>query len=476
MTRKLKRYLLKAFERQENVAILIDEAQNLSNEVLEELRMLSNIETGEAKLFQMVLIGQPELEKKLNSEGLRQLKQRIGIRRQIRPLSEEESRQYIEQRLQKMGSSIEEVFTPEALDLICRYSGGIFRTINILCDNAFLIGYSLKTKKVDAGIIREVLGDMGIVVPRDSFRSKKIYSPESVIHSNYRGPSEENQLETGKESQAGRWWTVPRILGVLALGLVIYLGWVYLLSPARPPSAKGHFNAPTNKDFSIDPSPKNMESIRKAPPSPADRKKDPVPPSPSKGTIDPKGAGRTESPTKLQTAQIPDPKAVTREKILKSSERQSSAEIAGGGSFNKIVEVPERETLYSLIEQYYPKPNPTIVDCILESNPMIKNIHLILVKQKIIIPEIQEESLLINPKDGTWKLHLGTFSSPDSAGIYKEEETLRGKEIHIVERRVSPRDTWYRVYAEKFDSREEVLKTVAELKKKGRLPALQGRN
>jgi hypothetical protein len=107
---------------------------------------------------------------------------------------------------------------------------------------------------------------------------------------------------------------------------------------------------------------------------------------------------------------------------------------------------------------------------------MIKNIHLILVKQKIIIPEIQEESLLINPKGGTWKLHLGTFSSPDSAGIYKEEETLRGKEIHIVERRVSPRDTWYRVYAEKFDSREEVLKTVAELKKIGRLPALQGRN
>jgi len=470
MTRKLKRYLLKAFERQENVAILIDEAQNLSNEVLEELRMLSNIETGEAKLFQMVLIGQPELEKKLNSEELRQLKQRIGIRRQIRPLSEEETRQYIAQRLQKMGGSIEEIFTPEALDLICRYTGGIFRTINILCDNAFLIGYSLKTKRIEAGIVREVLGDMGIVVPRDSFLSKKVYSPESVIQGNFRGSSPEIQLESGKKTQPGRWWTVPRILGALALAIVIYLGWVYLLSPAQPPSARGNPDVPVYMDRSMDPKLKNMESIKTLPPAPADRKKESTPVSPSKGITDSQGTGKPGS----QRVAISDWKATTREEDPKKP--KPIPDMNEEGRSNKVVEVAEKGTLYSLIEQYYPNPNPTIVDFFLESNPQIKNIHVILVKQKITIPEIREQSLLMDPQDGTWKLHLGTFTTRDSAAIYRGEEILRGKEIHTIERRVSPKDTWYRVYAEKFDSKEEGLKMVDSLKRKGILPALKGRD
>jgi len=475
MTRKLKRYLLKAFERQENVAILIDEAQNLSNEVLEELRMLSNIETGEAKLFQMVLIGQPELEKKLNSPELRQLKQRIGIRRQIRPLSEEETKQYIEQRLQKMGATMGEIFTPEALDLICRYTGGIFRIINILCDNAFLIGYSLKTKRIDGGIVREVLGDMGIVVPRDSFLSKKVYSPESVIQGHFRGPSQENQLEFVRESRPGRWVTVPRILGALGLGLVIYLGWVYFLSHGRTPGAKGDFNIFMDKDRSVNPSPKNMESIADTPPSPPERKKESVSVSPSKGIREPKLPGRTKSQTEFKPAGISESNVVTREETPQTPRTEPMAQVNRKKSLDRIVEVPEGETLNSLIERYYPESNPTVVDYILESNPMIKNMHLIQVKQKIIIPEIREESLLVDPKDGTWKLHLGTFGTPDSAGIYKEEETLKGKEVQIVERRVSPGETWYRVYAGTFDTKEEGLKTVQELKKKGRLPALKGR-
>jgi type II secretory pathway predicted ATPase ExeA len=466
MTRKLKRYLLKAFERQENVAILIDEAQNLSTEVLEELRMLSNIETGEAKLFQMVLIGQPELEKKLNSQELRQLKQRIGIRRQIRPLSEEETRQYIEQRLQKMGSSIEEIFTPEALDLICRYTGGIFRTINILCDNAFLIGYSLKKKRIDDPIVREVLGDMGIMVPKDSFQSKNVYSPESVILAHYRGPSEQPQLEFGKQSPHRGGWTVSRILGVLALALVIYLGWVYLLNPAQPPGAIGDINLPPNQDRSITPSPRSLDSNKNLNPSSDQRKKESISLFPAKGSADLESTGRAESQAGFKPAPLSDSKAVTGKENPMREKLEGTAEISGGGIFNKIVEVPEGETLNSLIERYYPESNPTIVDYILESNPMVKNMHLILVKQKIIIPEIRDESLLVEPKDGTWKLHLGTFCTPNSAGIYKEEETLKGKEIQIVERRVSPRDTWYRVYAGTFDTKEEGLKTVQELKKK----------
>ena len=202
MIRKLNLYLLKTLERDENVAILIDEAQNLSNEVMEELRMLSNMETGEAKLLQIVLVGQPELERKLNSQELRQLKQRIGIRRQIRPLTGEESRQYIDDRLQKMGAKREDIFTPEALDLICRYSAGIFRSINIICDNAFLIGYALKKKPIDAGIIREVLGDMGIEIPRERIQTKRQYTAEQAIYSHYQNESVLAKSGALKETEA----------------------------------------------------------------------------------------------------------------------------------------------------------------------------------------------------------------------------------------------------------------------------------
>jgi general secretion pathway protein A len=113
-------------------------------------------------LLQIVLVGQVELEEKLNAAELRQFKQRIGIWRHLKPLAKQESREYIQHRLEVVGSSLEKIFTPEAVSLICQYARGIPRTINILCDNAFLIGYALSKKRVDGKIIKEVLDDMGV--------------------------------------------------------------------------------------------------------------------------------------------------------------------------------------------------------------------------------------------------------------------------------------------------------------------------
>jgi len=160
LLRLLNEYLIQKLAHGENLAVIIDEAQNLSPDVLEELRMLSNLETPKTKLLQIVLVGQPELETKLNSEELRQLKQRIGIRRRISRLNEEESREYIDHRLKLVGSRSSAVFTPEALSQIRQYAGGIPRIINILCDSGFLIGYGLSKKRIDASIIQEVIRDM----------------------------------------------------------------------------------------------------------------------------------------------------------------------------------------------------------------------------------------------------------------------------------------------------------------------------
>jgi general secretion pathway protein A len=157
---RLNGYLLEMAEKGETVVLIIDEAQNLSSRMLEEIRILSNLETQKTKLLQIVLVGQPELEAKLNSAELRQLRQRIGMRRKLLPLTDEETKAYITHRLNLVGGKIDKVFAHDALSMVCRYAGGIPRVINITCDNAFLIGYALAKKKVDGGIIREVVKDM----------------------------------------------------------------------------------------------------------------------------------------------------------------------------------------------------------------------------------------------------------------------------------------------------------------------------
>jgi len=120
----------------ETLAIIIDEAQNLPEEVIQKLQIFSNLE---AKTIQVILVGQPEFEDKLNSQGLSQFKQRIRIKRQIRAFSGEESMDYINHRLRLVGKRSSQMFTPKALSMIYSYAQGIPRLINILCDNAFLL-------------------------------------------------------------------------------------------------------------------------------------------------------------------------------------------------------------------------------------------------------------------------------------------------------------------------------------------------
>jgi general secretion pathway protein A len=144
----------------EIVTLFIDEAQNLPLETLEELRMLSNLETRREKLLQIVLVGQPELDAKLDSRELRQLRQRIVTRRRIRPLNQEESREYIDHRLRTVGGSSSKVFSPEAVSLICSHAEGIPRLINVICDNALAVGYGAGQKKIGYKIILEVIRDM----------------------------------------------------------------------------------------------------------------------------------------------------------------------------------------------------------------------------------------------------------------------------------------------------------------------------
>lgn len=133
--------------------LIIDEAQNLPPQVLEQIRILSNLETDKEKLLQIVLVGQSNLKDVLRSPGLRQLDQRVSIRYELKPLTREETSAYIAHRLTIAGGNAVVSFTPKALELVHRYSGGIPRLINVLCDRALLGGYAARTNRIVADMV-----------------------------------------------------------------------------------------------------------------------------------------------------------------------------------------------------------------------------------------------------------------------------------------------------------------------------------
>jgi general secretion pathway protein A len=162
MVNRLYEVLIEEYKKGNTVVLIVDEAQNMPVDTLEDLRMISNLETSTDKLIQIVLAGQPEFEDQLNLDRLRQLKQRLAIRATIRPLTKKESLDYIKFRLRKAGSEVGPVFTPSALSEIVDKAKGVPRIINILCDNALIagLGYSRKpvTKKIAKEIIRDFAG------------------------------------------------------------------------------------------------------------------------------------------------------------------------------------------------------------------------------------------------------------------------------------------------------------------------------
>src|SRR5580692_12024543 len=136
MLLKLNQWLLDRYRAGERAVLVVDEAQNLSPQMLEEIRMLTNLETATEKLLQIVLAGQPELEQRLNQRDLRQLRQRIALRAKTLPLTLEETNGYILERLHIAGSTGEEIFTPPAIEAVYQHACGIPRVTNLLCEHA----------------------------------------------------------------------------------------------------------------------------------------------------------------------------------------------------------------------------------------------------------------------------------------------------------------------------------------------------
>ncbi len=177
------RYVIDEYKNGHNVLLIIDEAQNMPVETLERLLMLSNRENSEEKLLQIILVGQPEFENKLDLPELKELKDRIGVRCRIDPLRPAESLAYIEYRLMKASSFHNPVFTKKALQRIVKESKGIPRIINILCDNALITAFGCQRNPVDDKILKEVIIDFQGGQQAVSFRWRFVLVPVLVVFS-----------------------------------------------------------------------------------------------------------------------------------------------------------------------------------------------------------------------------------------------------------------------------------------------------
>src|SRR6266481_695094 len=153
----LNKFLIERHRVGQSTALIFDEAQNLDFRALEQIRLLSNFETPTEKLLQILLVGQPELLDKLDRPELRQLKQRIGLRCRILPLTAEQTRDYIRTRLRIAGASDLGLFSDAAITRVTEYSGGVPRLINVLCDHCLVIGYADQIRRINRTIVEEAI-------------------------------------------------------------------------------------------------------------------------------------------------------------------------------------------------------------------------------------------------------------------------------------------------------------------------------
>jgi general secretion pathway protein A len=156
---KLNQWLLDQHQRGSRAVLIVDEAQNLSAHMLEEIRLLTNLETSTEKLLQIVLAGQPELEEKVNDPGLRQLRQRITLWSKTHPLTLLETYAYLQERLRIGGSAGQEIFTPAAVEAVHRHARGMPRIINLVCEHALISAFVEHSKTVSEKIVEEVARD-----------------------------------------------------------------------------------------------------------------------------------------------------------------------------------------------------------------------------------------------------------------------------------------------------------------------------
>lgn len=409
------------------VVLIVDESQGLSVEMLEEIRLLSNLETTNEKLVQIMLLGQQELNEKLKSPQLRQLKQRIGLKYHIPPLDSAETRDYIDHRLRVAGYEPKEkpIFTVSALGEIYRYSKGFPRLINIVCDNVLLTAYTENARQISASLVRKAAADL------ESTYGKSASKPSTL-------------LRVSGDSMSGLWIKIAVAVGVCLV--LATAGWtLYSLSQRSPGLSHPAFSrvetgaAADNSETAAQAS--TQEIIKEAD---SDAGLDTPPAGENsvyrvikeKIVIKDQGSLKDEPPIPPSLGEPREPEGT----VLIVSVGDTIAELAAG---------------------YYGRMDAGILRSIKKANPGLENIDLIYEGQEIFMPAVKTVPRVL------YSVSVASYHSINEAKAVFLDLLNKGFEATIYPYMDAQDNTWYRITIGTFSARPDAITYAGQLKEKG---------
>ena len=415
LVEELNDYLIEQLEHGRTVCLLIDEVQHLSDESLEGLRLLSNLETDRQKLLQIVLMGQPELQPKLDQPHLRQLKQRIAVRSELSRLRDDEVGSYISFRLQVAGCNNPDLFHSDAVEKIAFYSKGIPRLINVICDNALVIAFAASEKNVSADVIGEVVRDLRIEP-----ESQLIQNQANQAGAVSEPPPDAVMLSTGTSVQISKRKPLGSLaaaaaasLAAASLMIVILLGFASLTDPEKffmgaSESLNGYQKNLAEWAFLV--------------------------------------SGQKASPTKTSV------KVATPE--------LQPAEIGAKSNDHRLT-IQNGSTVFQIATDAYGSRSAILgMDLIKEFNPDIPNLNWINAGQDLLLPALSEETLLRQQTDGSFRLIVASFLSRREAEDFAERILRDGFPVIVTAKPISNNLVLHRLEINDLKNLEDAKQTV----------------
>lgn len=406
---ELYEFLIRCLEKGENVVLFLDDAHRMKDEIVEELRLMSNLETSRTKLIQIVILAEPELDRRLGAKHLRQIRQRIQIVHRLVPFEPDESRRYVEYRLSRAGGSAG-VFTPEAMEALCKAAGGVPGSLDALCDGALALGAERSENPVSARTVRDAQRTAAPLARPAFLPPAAAASAGSVM----RSP-----------------WLYAAL--VVAASFVMLGGWYYYAKPTADVAQRGAVVA----------TPTAAKVPAAAPAA--------------------KVQARVEAPVTAPAAKGPAPAPAAPSAPVKGPAAQEPAD---RGEPLRTVLVPEGATLSSIATRQYGSAEAITLDRILEANPEITDVDLILTGSEVVLPQAAGTARITKGSDGSFGVHAATFMTYREAREYVGKIGTAPGKVEIVKRNVGPRKEWYRVVAGPFGSRDEARAALEALERK----------
>ncbi|HJY79913.1 MAG TPA: AAA family ATPase [Candidatus Binatia bacterium] len=455
----LNMFLLKRLEQGEITAVLIDEAHNLSIEALENLRLLSNLETGREKLLQIVLVGQNELELKLAQFALRQLKDRVAIWCRLDRLKEREVGPFIFHRLRTVGYDNQDLFTPDAIQRIAVYSQGSPRQINIICDNALLLAYGTYQKRVSSQIVEEVAQDLllkdgvGQVANRTSTVAPLLSEPLEVTPPLQEGSASTTSATSEvtftataankEENQRGEASFQPRLNRVASIRIAIGLVFLFSVAGLWVLQSSGE-HSPFSPWLAF--VKHSLTPWLAAETGSLGEQSEAV----SQPTV------RTGEVFKPVAQNSPQPTPAPLPAVREHESSVTSKELANQGlppqpvpslpdRNGQLVTVPRGATVLDLVSQMYAERTLLALGLIKELNPHINDLNKVSQGEQLRMPTLTRETLLRRQPDGSFHLMLSAFRQLRDAERLARTLRRQGYVALISPQRVSETTLLYRV-------------------------------